>query len=134
MVSDLKTFAHKGGKIAEKVFFYIFFYLSTLFKHLFAAHFLKSKLFRFFGSLGKSNKKKWSQNWKLFLIKGVKLPRKKKMYFFLANFALLAGFFLVLVLLSASVKRFFVSCMQDFFFDGKNSYCLCPQNGLILCG
>ena len=32
-------------------------------------------------SLGKSNEKKWSQNWKLSLIKGVKLPCKKKFGF-----------------------------------------------------
>ena len=34
---------------------------------------------------------------------------------FLTDFALLAGFFLVSVLLSASIKRWFVSRMRDFF-------------------
>ena len=36
-----------------------------------------SKLFRYSESLSKSNGKKWSQIWKLLLIKGVKSPRKK---------------------------------------------------------
>ena len=39
-----------------------------------------SKLFRFSESFGKSNGKKWSQIWKLLLIKGVKLPRQKKLF------------------------------------------------------
>ena len=39
-----------------------------------------SKLFRVSESLGKSNGKKWSQIWKLLLIKGVKSPRKKKFF------------------------------------------------------
>ena len=37
-----------------------------------------SKLFRFSESLGKSNGKKWSQIWKLLLIKGVESPQQKK--------------------------------------------------------
>ena len=49
------------------------------------------------------------------LIKGVKLPRKKKVFSSSANFALLSRILLVLVLLSASVERFFVSRMRDFF-------------------
>ena len=96
MVSDLKAFAHKGCKIAaeKKSFFIDFFYLFTLFKRLFAAASWNpmSKHFRFSESLEKSNEKKWSQIWKLLLIKGVKSPRKKKLVF-LANFALLAVFF-----------------------------------------
>ena len=58
------------------------------------------------------NGKKWSQILKLLLIKGVKSPCKKK--FCLASFALPAGLLLVSVLLSASVKRCFVSRMRDF--------------------
>ena len=42
----------------------------------------------------------------LLLIKGVKSPRKKE-------FALLSRIFLVSVLLTISVKRFFVSHMRD---------------------
>ena len=41
-----------------------------------------SKLFRYFESLGKSNGKKWSQIWKLFVKHGVKSPRQKNMDFF----------------------------------------------------
>ena len=52
-----------------------------------------SKLFRFSESLGKNNGMKWSKIWKLLLIKGVKSPRKKKMFFSSANFALLSGIF-----------------------------------------
>ena len=39
-----------------------------------------SKLFRFLGSLGKNNGKKWSQIWKLLFIKGVISPRQKKFF------------------------------------------------------
>ena len=42
-----------------------------------------SKYFRDLESLWKSNAKKWSQIWKLLLIKGVKSPRRKKV---LTNF------------------------------------------------
>ena len=56
---------------------------------------------------------------KLLLIKGVKSPRKKVC--FSANFALLAEFF-VLVLISSSVERCFVSRMQHFFLQsGKTN-------------
>ena len=72
-----------------------------------------SKFIRYSESLGKINGKKWSQIVKLLLIREVKSPRKKNC--FSANFALLEGFFLVSVLLSALVKRFFVSRMRDFF-------------------
>ena len=51
---------------------------------------------------------------KITLIKGVKLPRNFCLLFFRANFALLSRIFLVSVLLSASVERFFVSHMRDF--------------------
>ena len=77
--------------------------------------------------MGKNNGKKWIQIWILLLIKGVKLPRKKK--WFLTNFALLAGFFLALVLLPASVKRCFVSRMRDFY----NSYRYIVMNSFTLC-
>ena len=40
-----------------------------------------SKLLRYSKSLSKSNGKKWSQFWKLLLIKGVKSPRIKKFFF-----------------------------------------------------
>ena len=49
------------------------------------------------------------------LYKGCKIAPQKKVCFS-ANFALLAGFFLVSVLLSASVERCLVSRMRDFFY------------------
>ena len=88
------------------------FHLCALFKHIFAPHSQSSmsKLFRFSESLERSNGKKWSQIWKLFLIMGVKLPRKKK----LGEVCLTSRIFLVSVLLSAMVQKFFVSCMHFF--------------------
>ena len=77
-----------------------------------------SKLFIFTESFGKSNGKKWSQIWKLLLTKGVKLPNKNSLFIFFfsffSKFVLLAGFFLVLVLLFTLGKSFFVSHMRDF--------------------
>ena len=73
-----------------------------------------SKLFRYSESWGKNIKKERYQIVKLLLIKDVKSPRKKKIVF--RQFCLTSRIFLVLVLLSASVKRCFVSCMLDFFF------------------
>ena len=77
VVSDLKTFAHIGCKIAavKKVFIYF-----ILFLHLFAPTSqspMSILFFSFSESLGKSNGKKWSQIWKLYLIKSVKSPLKK---------------------------------------------------------
>ena len=72
-----------------------------------------SKLFRFFESLRRSNGKNLSQIWKLLLIKGVKLPHRKKVFFF-GKFCFTSRIFLVSVLLSASVEKFFVSRLQDF--------------------
>ena len=86
----------KGVKTPrQKKFFTDFFHLFTLFKRLFAPTTWNqmSKLFKFSESLGKSNVKRWSQIWKLFLIKGVKLQRNF-LVCFSANFALLAGLFL----------------------------------------
>ena len=67
-----------------KLFFTDLFPLFTPFKRLFAptSRSPMSKLFRYSESLGKSNGKKWSQIWKLLLIKGVKSPRKKKFLVF----------------------------------------------------
>ena len=98
----------------KKSFYRFFLHLFTLFKRLFAptSQSPMSKFFRFSESLGKGNEKKWSQIGKILLIKGVNLPRKKVS--FSRNFAYLAGFFLVSVLLLASVDRCFVSRMQDF--------------------
>ena len=48
------------------------------------------------------------------LIKGVKSLRKKK-FFFCCEFCLFSRILLVFVLLSALVKRCFVSCMRNFF-------------------
>ena len=93
---------------------------SSFFYHfnVFSLHFPKVSV-NFFLEIhnhsGKSIEKKWSQIWKLLLIKGVRLPRNFfLMFFFLcANFALLRRIFLVLVLLSISVER--SSRMRDFF-------------------
>ena len=70
------------------------------FKRLFAPT-SRSWMFKMFIDsefLGKSNGKKWSQIWKLLLIKGVKLPRKKN--WFLGDFCLTEQDFLVLVFLT----------------------------------
>ena len=69
------------------------------FKHLFSptSQSGKSKNFRDSESFGKSNGKKWSQIWKLLLIKSVKSPCKKTL--FLANFALPSRIILVSVFL-----------------------------------
>ena len=80
-----------------------------------------SKRFRDLESLGKSNEMKWSQIWKFILIK---------------NFALLSRIFLVWVLLSISVERFFVSrfilvnlvqCQFSYHLFKNHSYHLCFQ-------
>ena len=71
-------------------------------------------LFRFLESLEKSNGNKGSHIWKLLLIKGVKLLRKKKIVF--CEFCLTIRIFLASVLLFAPVERCFVSRMRDFFF------------------
>ena len=94
VVSDLKTFTNKRCKIAARkkncfcanfallsMIFLVSVFL-TPFNNLFAptSRSPMSKLFRVSESLGKSNGKKWSQIWKLLLIKGVKSPRKKKFF------------------------------------------------------
>ena len=56
----------------------------------------------------------WYQIWKILLLKGVKFPRKKS---FFGKLFLTGRILLVLVLLSALVKRYFVSCMQDFLLN-----------------
>ena len=78
----MKLLLIKGVKSPRrKKFLRICFYFFSLFKR------------RFSESLGKSNGKKWSKIWNFLLINGVKSPRAKKNCFFLANYALLAGFF-----------------------------------------
>ena len=51
------------------------FHTQNICHHAWKTH--RTKLFRDSESLGKSNKKKWSQIWKLLLIKGVKSLRQK---------------------------------------------------------
>ena len=108
VVSHLKTFAPKGGKISVlKKVFYIFV---SSFIH--SVWIVMSKNFRFLESLEKSNGKKWSQIWKLLLIKGVKSQREKR-----KKIRQLLSYyqdFLVSVLLSTSVEWFSVSRMRDF--------------------
>ena len=81
MVSDLNIFAHKWSQIsaAKKVFIMDYPHLFTPFKRLFTptSQSPMSKLFRFSKSLGKSNEKIWQ----LFLIKGVRSPRQKKVFY-----------------------------------------------------
>ena len=71
-----------------------------------------SNIFRDSKSLGKSNGKKWSNIWTFLFGSVLKLPRKKKLFFF-ADFALVHPP-MASVLLSASVERCFVSRRRDF--------------------
>ena len=102
MVPNLKTFSNEGCKIAAQKKFvlgrilhlwaecFLVYVFLTLFNGLFAPTSWNPlfKLFRFLEFLGKSNGKKWSQIWKLLLIKGAKSPRQKKFFtdFFLHLF------------------------------------------------
>ena len=96
MVSDLKTFAYKECKIAATKKKKDFFHLFTLFKRLCAPTSWSpmSQLFRFLQSLGKSNRKRCKT----------------------AALIIIVFFWRILpsVLLSALVKRCFVSRMWDF--------------------
>ena len=106
----------------NQVFLTDFFYLFTLFKRLFAStSYGPISKFWFLESLGKSIGKKGSQIWKLLFIKGVKFLRKKMLFF--GQFFLISWIFLVLVLLSALVEKFFVSWMRDFFWEGIKKNC-----------
>ena len=103
-------------KCRSEIFFDVFLFpLITTFKRFFVPTSQRpmSKLFKFSQFLGKTNGKKWSQIQILLVIKGIKSPRKKSLIF--DKFCLTSRIFLVSVLLSASVERCFVSCMQDFF-------------------
>ena len=115
VVSRLNIFTQIWSKIAAaKSFFTDFFHLFTPFKRLFAPT-SQSPMFKNFKlseSLGKSIGKKGSQIIKLLLILGVKLARI--FYLIFCKFCLTSTVFLVSVLLSALVKRFLVSHMQDF--------------------
>ena len=80
-----------------------------------------SKILRDLESLGKSGERKWFHIWKLFQIKDVKslhflggILQRSGGYTTRIR-KLLTGFFLVLVLLSASAERFFVSGILHFF-------------------
>ena len=143
MVSDMNIFVWKLSKIASQknVFFFTFFDLlrfSVFFNGLFAptSRSRISNIFRDSESLGKSNGKKWSHIWTFLFGSGLKSPRKKKFFFVLILQAVILvwcgyieiGFFLhkslklskiVLVLRSASVERFDVSRMRDFFEHDK---------------
>ena len=106
MILDLKTFAPKGCKIAmAKKGFYEFFHLFTPLKRLFAPTFQSqiSKLFRLFESMGK-----------FFSHKGCSIAAHKT--YFLANFALLAGFFFWYWSYTIHISRE-ILCLQyaDFF-------------------
>ena len=89
------------------------FYLFTPLKHLFApiSQSPMSKLFRNSESLGKSNGKKLSQIVRLLHLNDVRLQRA---IFFIWQFFPYPQDFLVLVPVSASVERCFVSRLLDF--------------------
>ena len=89
------------------------------------------KLFRLSESLGKKNGRKRSQIWKLLLIKDEKSPGKKS--FFFSKFCLTSRMFLVWVLLSASVDRFFVSCMGNFLDNVHHSLYVTSHILLVTC-
>ena len=77
--SQIWTFLFKNGLKSprRKKTLRIFFHLFTPFKRLFAPT-SWSRMFNIFRdseSFGKSNGKKWSQKWKLLLLKGIKSPR-----------------------------------------------------------
>ena len=96
----LKTFAHKGCKIAmtKKFFLNIFFlHLFTLFKRLFVP-------------ISQSPMSKLAYL-------GCKMAVLKKVFFFFCKFCLTSRIFLVSVLLSASVERCLVS-VCGIFSDG----------------
>ena len=119
MVSDLTIFAHNWShnSAGKKVFFTDFFDLFTLFKRLFSStSYGPLPSFDFWNPYEKRIGKKGFQIWKLLFIKGVKFPRKKRLFF--GKFFLTSWIFLVLVLLSSLVKKFFVSWMRDFFWRG----------------
>ena len=106
VVSDLKTFAHKGSKIAaaNSFFFrFVLLYLFTLFKPLFTptSWSLMSKLFRFSESLGKINGKKLSQIWKVLLKNGIKSPRIYLFIFFFFQFCLTGR---IIFVISATIR------------------------------
>ena len=85
MVSDLKTFAHKGCKIATaKKVLYGFFFICSHCLNVYLPPLPEvqcSKILDFQNPWGKSNGNKWFQIWRLLLIKGVKLQRKKNFFF-----------------------------------------------------
>ena len=85
----MNIFVWKLSKIAaqKKVFFFTFFgllWVSVFFNGLFAptSRSRMSNIFRDSEFLGKSNGKKWSQIWTFLLENCLKLPRKKKFFFF----------------------------------------------------
>ena len=81
-MSDLNIFAQKRSTIAmtKKYKLIFFFIICSLNLNVFLTHFPKSNIKTFLSRkpLGKRNGKKWSQIWKLLLIKSVKLLRAKK--------------------------------------------------------
>ena len=116
---EANIFSHKCSKIAamKKICLLAFLHLTTPLMRLFVPTF-------------QSPMSKLS---KLLLIKGSKLPRKKSFFFY--KFCLTSRIFLVLVLLFASVERFFVSRMRDFshhFKDIVNKAALLWANYLVI--
>ena len=120
----------------KKLFFHFFFFTFEVpLNGLFAptSRSRMCNIFRYSESLGKSNERKWSNIWTFLFGSDLKLPHKKKKFFF-ADFALqnmvettlpdgLSGFWVFLdhppitsVLLSTSVERCFVSRMRDCFW------------------
>ena len=114
----------------KKFFFAHFFTFEVPFNGLFAptSQSRMSNIFRDSESLGKSNGKKWSHIWTFFLGSGLKSPRAKKVFFVVADFALV-HLPMASVLLSASVERCFVSRMRDFKNTDQNA----PKKIILNC-
>ena len=101
MISDLKTFAHKGCKFvtAEKVFYGFFLSFVTLFKRFLPTlPKVQCPNFLNFGILGEKYGKKVVSDLKTFAYKGFKIAAH---FFFFGKVCLTTRIFLVSVLLSA---------------------------------
>ena len=98
LIKGVKLLREKNSFWANFAFMNWIFFISmflTPFNSLFAptSCSLISKLFRFLEFLGKINGKKWSQIWKLLLIKGAKSPRPFFNVFYFYLFTLLKRLF-----------------------------------------
>ena len=131
MVSDMKTSTNKGCKIATLFFFIFFLQILPYWGGFLVLVFLTPfngllpptsqspmcNFFRFSKSLGKSNGKKWYQIWKHFLIQGVQLLQRKKVFYRI--------FFICSLRLTSFCPHFPKSNVQTFRFSeslGKSNW------------